>query len=90
MPCSHSATISAAVPSTRYSFGMPTRSPLMSVLRAAAAKSGTGSGAEVESFGSWPDIACSRIAESSTVRANGPGWSSELANATTPQREQRP
>src|SRR5579883_3452635 len=79
-----------AVPSTRYSFGMPMRSPLMSVLRAAATKSGTASGAEVESFGSCPDMACSMIAASSTVRANGPGWSSELANATTPQREQRP
>src|SRR5579883_1281815 len=51
---------------------------------------GTASGAEVESFGSCPDMACSMIAASSTVRANGPGWSSELANATTPQREQRP
>ena len=47
-------------------------------------------GAEVESLGSWPAIACSSRAESSTVRANGPGWSSELAKATTPQREQRP
>ena len=32
----------------------------------------------------------SRIAQSCTVRANGPGWSSDDANATTPQREQRP
>ena len=43
-----------------------------------------------ESFGSWPAMPCSSSALSSTVRANGPGWSSELANATTPQREQRP
>ena len=62
----------------------------MSGLRAAAAKSGTASGAEVESLGSWPAMPCSSRALSSTVRANGPGWSSELAKATTPQREQRP
>jgi hypothetical protein len=31
-----------------------------------------------------------RIAASRTERANGPAWSSEEANATMPQREQRP
>ena len=30
------------------------------------------------------------MALSRTVRANGPAWSSEDANATMPQREQRP
>jgi hypothetical protein len=32
----------------------------------------------------------SRMAVSRIVRANGPAWSSEDANATMPQREQRP
>src|SRR4029079_18989250 len=32
----------------------------------------------------------SRIAASGTVRAIGPAWSSEEANATMPQREHRP
>src|SRR6516164_6470644 len=32
----------------------------------------------------------SMIAASRTVRVIGPGWSSEEAYATTPQREQRP
>ncbi len=30
------------------------------------------------------------MAQSRTVRAIGPAWSSELAKATMPQREQRP
>ena len=51
---------------------------------------GTGTGAEVESRGSCPAIAPSMIAVSRTVRVIGPGWSSEEANVTTPQREQRP
>jgi hypothetical protein len=42
------------------------------------------------SFGSWPAIERIRIAESRTVRAIGPAWSSDDANATMPQREQRP
>ena len=56
----------------------------------AAAKSGTGTSALVESFGSKPAMERSRIAQSSTVRATGPAWSSEEAKATTPQREHRP
>ena len=68
---------------------MPIRRPL-DIAGRAAAKSGTGRSAEVLSFGSWPAIACSIMAQSSTVRAIGPAWSSELAKATMPQREQRP
>src|SRR5436190_11062451 len=45
---------------------------------------------DVVSFGSWPAIERIRIAVSRTVRANGPAWSSDDANATMPQREQRP
>ena len=45
---------------------------------------------EVESLGSWPAIACSMSAASSTVRVSGPAWSSEEAKAIMPQREQRP
>ncbi len=56
----------------------------------AARKSGTGRSALVLSLGSNPAMEPSRIAQSSTVRATGPAWSSEEANATTPQREQRP
>ena len=51
---------------------------------------GTARSAEVLSMGSWPAMAWSSSAQSSTVRAIGPAWSSELANATMPQREQRP
>jgi hypothetical protein len=46
--------------------------------------------ADVLSFGSKPAIEPSRMAQSSTVRATGPAWSSEEANATTPQREHLP
>src|ERR1700753_3777517 len=45
---------------------------------------------EVVSLGSWPAIERIRIAASRTLRAIGPAWSSEEANATMPQREQRP
>ena len=75
--------------SERYSRGTPIRKPF-SPRRAAAAKSGTATSADVLSFGSNPAMLPSRTAQSSTVRANGPGWSSEEAKATTPQREQRP
>ena len=68
---------------------MPTRLPLRS-LDKFASHCGTGRSSEVESFGSNPAIASSRIAQSRTVFAIGPAWSSELAKATMPQREQRP
>ena len=39
---------------------------------------------DVESSGSWPQIASSSSAASSTVVANGPIWSSDDANAIRP------
>ena len=44
----------------------------------------------VASLGSLPKIASQTIATSSTVFANGPTWSSDDANATTPHRGTRP
>ena len=52
--------------------------------RGCAVKSGTSTGAEVESRGSWPQMALSTSAVSRTSRVNGPIWSSELAKATSP------
>ena len=49
-----------------------------------AARPGTGSGDEVESRSSRPATAWSSAAASRASRANGPIWSSELANATIP------
>ena len=77
------------MPGRRYSFGTPIRSPFTPRAQAAA-KSGTGRSTEVESLGSNPAMEPSSRAQSSTVRATGPAWSSEEAKATTPQREQRP
>src|SRR5437763_15702543 len=73
----------------RYSLGIPTRLPLR-LLDRFASHCGTGRSSEVESLGSNPAIASSRIALSRTLRAIGPAWSSELAKDTIPQREQRP
>src|SRR5688572_3630304 len=81
--------MSAGTPSIRYSLGIPTRLPLRS-LDNPASHLGTGRSSDVESFGSNPAIASSMIAQSRTVLAIGPAWSSELANDTMPQREQRP
>ena len=68
----------------------PIRRPDTSPWRAASTTGGTGASIDVESIGSWPDIAsCSRAA-SSTVLPNGPGVSSEDANATTPYLEEPP
>ena len=89
MPCSQSASISAGMPSTRYSFGTPILRPFTE-RPTKAAKSGTSTSRLVESFGSWPDMDWSRRAASSTVLAIGPAWSRDEAKATTPQREQRP
>jgi hypothetical protein len=41
-------------------------------------------GQQVESRWSWPAIAVCTSAQSSTVRAIGPAWSSDEANATIP------
>ena len=59
------------MPSLRYSRGTPMRRPF-TPRRQAAAKSGTGRSALVLSFGSSPAMEPSRMAQSSTVRANGP------------------
>ena len=64
--------INAGIPSDRYSRGTPIRSPFTPRAHAAS-KSGTATGALVESFGSCPAIDPSRIAPSRTVRENGPG-----------------
>ena len=77
------------MPGIEYSLGMPIRRPRTSPV-SVPAQSGTARSAEVLSIGSWPAMACSSSAQSSTVRAIGPAWSSELAKATMPQREQRP
>src|SRR5688572_30789093 len=45
---------------------------------------------DVASSGSWPAAAASRRAASVTSRPNGPGWSRDDANATSPYREMRP
>src|SRR4051812_25921690 len=89
MPWSHKALISAGTLSIRYSLGMPTRLPLRS-LDKFASHLGTGRSSEVESLASNPAIASSRMAQSRTLFAIDPAWSSELAKATIPQREQRP
>src|ERR1044071_5542459 len=46
--------------------------------------------AEVESIGSWPAIAPSPRAASSTVAPKTPTWSSDDAKATRPKRLTRP
>ena len=50
----------------------------------AASNAGTDSAAEVASQGSCPAIARSNVAASETVRASGPIWSSDDANASSP------
>ena len=63
---------------------MPIFMPSTLPVRAAATRSSSGSGSEVESRGSCPPMTwCSR-AESSTVRETGPIWSSEEAMAMAP------
>src|SRR5581483_2640558 len=52
--------------------------------------SGTGTSAEVASMGSRPAMICVASAASSTVRPNTPTWSSDDANATSPNRLTRP
>ena len=70
-PRVQSASISSDMPSMRYSRGMPITLPRMSPV-SIASKSGTGRSAEVESFGSCPDMAPSMIAASRTLRVIGP------------------
>ena len=91
MPCCHSASISAGMPSTRYSFGMPM---LHALHRAADGRLIIGNRhdrREVVSFGSWLAMELEQDARRrGQCGAIGPAWSSEEANATMPQREQRP
>ena len=78
------ASVSAsAPPASKKPRGRPMRSPDTSPL-SAATQFGAGSGYEVASRGSWPAITPSSSAASAQLRANGPIWSSELANATSP------
>ena len=90
MPCSQSASISAGMPSTRYSLGTPMRRPLTELADEGLEVRHRHVDRLVESFGSCPAMERSRIAASSTVCAIGPAWSSDEAKATMPQREQRP
>ncbi len=83
IPCSHRASISAGMPSSRYSSGMPTRRPLTD-LPMKLEKSGIATSSDVESLTSCEHMDCSMIAESATVLVIGPAWSSEEANATMP------
>ena len=76
-PCSSfaaartAASTSGSSPWTKYSLGKPSLSPF-TPREASASQSGTGRGALVESFSSWPAMAASRTAQSSLERASGP------------------
>ena len=52
--------------------------------------SSTARGSLVLSWGSCPAIAAYTTAQSSTLRVNGPIWSSEDAKAISPYRDTRP
>src|SRR5699024_11786672 len=67
----------------------PVRSPF-APFRAASVYDGGASGREVESRGSWPEMASCSRAESSTVREHGPAWSRLEARAITPYRDTPP
>ena len=66
----------------------PTRMPDRSV--AVGATISPGQSRDVESMGSRPTMCRSSSAASSTLRANGPTWSSEDAKAISPYREMAP
>ncbi len=84
------ASTPGSMPSTKYSRGRPKRLPLSHEAASSSeagrwsSSSGTGTGALVESRSSRPATAWNSAAASRTSRANGPIWSSELANATIP------
>jgi hypothetical protein len=82
------ARMSSSIAS-KYSCGSPMRSPRTSPV-SPSLYGGTGASSEVESRASNPAMVCSTRAASATVRVSGPTWSSDDANATTPQRETRP
>ena len=79
-----------SMPATKYWRGSPRRIPRTeaaassSLAGSAAAKSGTGSGEEVESRASRPLTAASSRATSRTSRPSDPTWSRELAKAMMP------
>ena len=62
---------------------MPTRIPFTPP-RSPAVKSSAGRSTDVASIGSLPQMTFRTCAHSSTVFENGPIWSSEDANATSP------
>ena len=64
------------------SFTIPMRMPATSCLQAARKSALTC--CDVQSSSSWPQMASMTAAASSTLRAKGPTWSSELPKATTP------
>ena len=53
-------------------------------LSAAGTSIGSGRATEVESQASWPQMTCMSSAQSRTVSANGPIWSSDEAKAISP------
>jgi hypothetical protein len=65
----------------------PIRKPLTS---SPESSDGREPGIDVESSGSWPQIVSNANAASSTDAANGPIWSSDDANATSPYRDTSP
>src|SRR5262249_11119115 len=77
------------MPSTKYSRGRPSRSP-RTPRRSDSAQDGTGRLTDVEAVAAWPAIVASRCAQSATLRAKGPTWSSDDAYAMTPKRLTRP
>src|SRR4051794_3102872 len=87
------ATTPGSAPSPENSRTTPSRTPVRSPVppsRAASTTAGTGAGIEVESRGSCPPMtSCSRAA-SRTVRATGPGVSSDDEKATSPYRDVPP
>ena len=68
---------------------MPIFKPLTSFTRDFV-KSGSGIFAEVESQGSWPEIAFIITAQSATSFVRGPIWSNDEAKATRPYLETLP
>ena len=73
------------MPSPESSSMMPTRRP--ATPSQIVARTGDGAwGIDVESSGSWPASTSYSSAASATLRARGPIWSSELANAISPYR----
>ena len=73
----------------KYSFGTPRRSPF-TPLSSSRRSWSPGRSTIVASRSSLPKIVSHTIAASSTVFVNGPTWSRDEANATTPQRGTRP